>query len=145
MKIKLLIFVLLLAIVTPSMAFPWARSPVAYGQWTTPDGGVHPVSYTQNTRDQFGNVYGPALFPDGTPIPNDYACPIHGPACPDDPRNTILYVYPATMGWSLVPASGIHVHVSTYEPPSLSLDDIASRTSQPPVERLTQYSKLNNL
>lgn len=25
-------------------------------------------------------------FPDGTPIPDDYVCPIHGVNCPDDPR-----------------------------------------------------------
>jgi hypothetical protein len=25
-------------------------------------------------------------FPDGTPIPDDYLCPIHGLYCPDDPR-----------------------------------------------------------
>ena len=25
-------------------------------------------------------------FPDGTPIPEDYLCPVHGLYCPDDPR-----------------------------------------------------------
>jgi hypothetical protein len=25
-------------------------------------------------------------FPDGTPIPEDYLCPVHGIYCPDDPR-----------------------------------------------------------
>ncbi len=25
-------------------------------------------------------------FPDGTPIPDDYICPVHGVNCPDDPR-----------------------------------------------------------
>ena len=25
-------------------------------------------------------------FPDGTPVPDDYLCPVHGLYCPDDPR-----------------------------------------------------------
>lgn len=60
------------------------------GDWTTPGGGVHPISYEDYTHDQYGNIYAPAVFPDGEPIPEDYVCPVHGTECPNDPRNIIV-------------------------------------------------------
>lgn len=73
-----LIFVTLVATASAVSLSPFGTQPT-------------PVYRPGYTVDEYGDVYAPAYFADGTPIPADYVCPIHGENCPYDPRNRIVY------------------------------------------------------